>query len=352
MYYIIHAGEDRNIAIEISNELIKNGYDVWLDLSNLNSGELVTTGINRGIKDSDYAIVIVSPSYLKKGFPNIEFASFLLKKKLYNNTIIPIWHDIDLEQVRIEEPLLSCFVGIESKIGISNIIKNILHKETISINDDDCFNEVYFINDFFKKRRISENIPLRFRSTILNVKYGKNKLCRFEGERVEKNNYNADLSLYGLKKKDIYEEFPIYLFSDIKDGNLESVIIEAIIDITDVTYELEYCNWHMKIEITPNSVIPILAYSSNWLAVRNQSTHSLIRTDINKKTSPKIELAFFQNYKKHIERPLNICHFLLVHPKLDGSKNTNHEYININAVIETEDIESTSYNWKIKKPWK
>ena len=95
-FFISHASEDKEeIALPIANRLKKIGYKVWLDELILKVGDRLSSKINEGLAHSKYGIVILSPNFLAKEWPQRELAALFAREDTGKKVILPIWHNIN-----------------------------------------------------------------------------------------------------------------------------------------------------------------------------------------------------------------------------------------------------------------
>ncbi len=76
--FICHAGEDKSDIVKpICEALIKSRISVWLDEAEIKWGDSITQKVNDGLRRSRFVIVVLSPSFLKKNWPQRELNSVL-----------------------------------------------------------------------------------------------------------------------------------------------------------------------------------------------------------------------------------------------------------------------------------
>ena len=65
--FICHASEDKaSFVKELAEELRERNVSVWYDEFSLNLGDSLVKSIDKGIADSAYGIVVLSPSFFAK----------------------------------------------------------------------------------------------------------------------------------------------------------------------------------------------------------------------------------------------------------------------------------------------
>jgi hypothetical protein len=125
--FICHASEDKEkIARPLAVALAKNGLQVWYDEFSLRIGDSLRRSIDKGLRDSQYGIVILSASFFKKEWPQKELDGLFALEKSAEKRIIPIWHDISSEQVNAFSPLLADKLGLSSSKGIVFLVSRII----------------------------------------------------------------------------------------------------------------------------------------------------------------------------------------------------------------------------------
>ena len=76
--FICHASEDKNEVVNpIVEAFTKAEISVWLDEAEIKWGDSITQKVNEGLKISRYVIVVLSPSFMKKNWPQRELNAIL-----------------------------------------------------------------------------------------------------------------------------------------------------------------------------------------------------------------------------------------------------------------------------------
>ena len=71
--FISHASEDKDaVARPLAEELTRRGFRVWYDEYSLRVGDSLREKIDEGLNDCTYGLVVVSPSFMAKPWPNRE----------------------------------------------------------------------------------------------------------------------------------------------------------------------------------------------------------------------------------------------------------------------------------------
>ncbi len=106
-FFVCYASEDRDLAELIDQTLTAMGYAVWRDRGQLTLGDSLTEKINEGLRESRYAIVILSRAFLGKNWPRAELNALQARTiSEGRKVILPIRRDLDHEELANYLPLL------------------------------------------------------------------------------------------------------------------------------------------------------------------------------------------------------------------------------------------------------
>lgn len=98
--FISHASEDKDEIVRPLVNCMKNeGLDVWYDELTLKIGDSLRQKIDRGIARSRVAIVVLSPSFLSKGWTNHELDGIITRTVSGEQILLPIWHNLTKQEV-------------------------------------------------------------------------------------------------------------------------------------------------------------------------------------------------------------------------------------------------------------
>lgn len=106
--FISHASEDKDEIVRPLYESLKNqGLDVWYDEFTLRIGDSLRQKIDKGLAKSKVGLVILSPSFIKKGWTNYELDGIVTRAVSGEQILLPIWHNITKQQVVDFSPSLA-----------------------------------------------------------------------------------------------------------------------------------------------------------------------------------------------------------------------------------------------------
>lgn len=126
--FISHASEDKESFVRpLAQKLKEQNIEIWYDEFTLRTGDSIRREIDRGLSQSRYGIVILSPSFLEKQWPQWELDGLLQRELDYRGTVIlPIWHEISRKEVMNYSPALADKFSISSANGIEYVVKKLI----------------------------------------------------------------------------------------------------------------------------------------------------------------------------------------------------------------------------------
>lgn len=106
--FISHASEDKDkIVRPLANALIAEGLSVWYDEFSLKIGDSLRRKIDQGLSKSRVGLVVLSPSFISKGWTNYELDGIITKAVSGEQILLPIWHQITKQEVMDYSPTLA-----------------------------------------------------------------------------------------------------------------------------------------------------------------------------------------------------------------------------------------------------
>jgi hypothetical protein len=124
--FISHAGEDKvDIARPLAEALSKEGVSVWFDEFSLKVGDSLRTSIDYGLANSRYGVVILSKKFFAKHWPVQELNGLASRETNSRKLILPIWHKVNVEEVREFSPILADRVAAKSEDGLERLVEQV-----------------------------------------------------------------------------------------------------------------------------------------------------------------------------------------------------------------------------------
>ncbi len=128
--FICHASEDKDSFVRpLAEELRKSHLEVWYDEFSLIVGDSLRESIDKGLTKSRYGIVVLSPAFFRKKWPQRELDGLVAREMDEpNNVILPIWHNITKKQVLTFSPPLADRIAIETNKGVKSVCAELLRR--------------------------------------------------------------------------------------------------------------------------------------------------------------------------------------------------------------------------------
>jgi len=73
--FISHSNVDKPFARKLRRDLTACGYDVWMDEKNIHVGGNIAAGVQEGLQESRFVILLVSPEAISSGWVEAEWTS-------------------------------------------------------------------------------------------------------------------------------------------------------------------------------------------------------------------------------------------------------------------------------------
>ena len=106
--FISHASEDKEEVVRpLAIALQAKGVRVWYDEFEMRIGDSLRRKIDQGLANSRFGIVVISRSFIKKGWTNYELDGIMTKAMSGQQVLLPIWHDITKQEVIDYSPSLA-----------------------------------------------------------------------------------------------------------------------------------------------------------------------------------------------------------------------------------------------------
>jgi len=106
--FISHASEDKDEVVRpLAAALQSEGLKVWYDEFELRIGDSLRRKIDRGLACSRFGLVILSPSFISKGWANYELDGIVARTTSGEQILLPIWHKLTKKEVMDYSPSLA-----------------------------------------------------------------------------------------------------------------------------------------------------------------------------------------------------------------------------------------------------
>ncbi len=124
--FISYAWEDKAVAAPLAEALQDAGLSVWYDEFSLKVGDNLRRAIESGLSRSKRGVVIISPAFLRKAWPQRELDTLIARESRDEQIIFPVWHGITAEEVIKRSPLLATRVATMTSKGLDVVIHDLL----------------------------------------------------------------------------------------------------------------------------------------------------------------------------------------------------------------------------------
>lgn len=113
--FVSHAGEDKETFVRpLVEALGRLGVSVWYDEVSLKLGDSLSGSIDLGIAKSRNGIIVVSPAFLEKKWPEAELRALMTRRVEDKLQLLPIWHRVRRPEVAALSPLLADLVSLRT----------------------------------------------------------------------------------------------------------------------------------------------------------------------------------------------------------------------------------------------
>ncbi|HAX44538.1 MAG TPA: toll/interleukin-1 receptor domain-containing protein [Bryobacteraceae bacterium] len=126
--FISHASEDKDdIVRSLAEALQLRRVAIWYDEFSLHVGSSLRRSIDLGLSKSRYGIVVLSPYFFGKSWPEWELDG-LVQRQLSGSqrVLLPVWHNVGRTDVAEYSPSLADIVAIPSSLGLDEVVKRLL----------------------------------------------------------------------------------------------------------------------------------------------------------------------------------------------------------------------------------
>lgn len=130
--FISHASEDKSDFVEpLARALQVAGIKTWYDSDQIGWGQSIRQSIDKGLVNSRFCIVILSPNFLKKYWTNYELNGIFQKDAITDGSIVlPVWHKVTREEIQQKNLTLTDMLAMNTALhtieDIVNSLKSVL----------------------------------------------------------------------------------------------------------------------------------------------------------------------------------------------------------------------------------
>lgn len=128
--FISHASEDKKDFVEPLAEALKEaGINIWYDSYEIGWGNSIRQSIDKGLINSRFCIVVLSPDFIQKYLTNYELNGIFQKASDSDeNILLPIWHRVTMGEIKKHNLSIADTKAMNTGIHEINEIVNYLVK--------------------------------------------------------------------------------------------------------------------------------------------------------------------------------------------------------------------------------
>lgn len=113
--FVSHASEDKDVVVRpLAQALRDRGLQVWYDEFELRIGDSLRRKIDNGIARSRFGIVVLSPAFFAKGWPQYELDGLVTMSVSGKQVLLPLWHGVSKDDVMGQSPSLADKVALRT----------------------------------------------------------------------------------------------------------------------------------------------------------------------------------------------------------------------------------------------
>ncbi|MCP5125585.1 MAG: toll/interleukin-1 receptor domain-containing protein [Gammaproteobacteria bacterium] len=125
--FISHASKDKEAITRPLYEALKaRGLSVWFDEAELTLGDSLRRKIDNGLARCRFGIVILSPRFLEKEWPQRELDGLVARETdSGQKALLPVWHDLDKQMLLRYSPALADRLAADTHNGLDTVVAQI-----------------------------------------------------------------------------------------------------------------------------------------------------------------------------------------------------------------------------------
>lgn len=128
--FVSHASEDKVTFVEPLVDALRQHFEVWYDKYVLKIGDSLRDSIDRGLREADYGVVVLSPNFfhVKKVWTANELNALFALETSSRKIILPIWLHVGRDEVAKYSPMLADRLGCDASKGVAWVVDQIRAK--------------------------------------------------------------------------------------------------------------------------------------------------------------------------------------------------------------------------------
>ena len=123
--FVSHASEDKEGFVRPLVVELQKHFEVWFDEFELRLGDSLRSKIDAGLRDCDFGVVVLSPSFFSKKWTVAEVNGLFALEDYNRKIILPIWYQVGEKEVRSFSPILADRRAAAASKGIDRVVEDI-----------------------------------------------------------------------------------------------------------------------------------------------------------------------------------------------------------------------------------
>lgn len=124
--FISYASEDATFVRSLAYALQEREVQVWFDEFELTVGDSIRRAIDKGLGMADHGVVVLSPRFFAKEWPQKELDALVQKGRDGRKVILPVWFDVTLTDVEKYSMTLASLVAAKADEGLEDVVTALL----------------------------------------------------------------------------------------------------------------------------------------------------------------------------------------------------------------------------------
>ncbi len=114
------------MARPLAEALKERGLSVWIDETEITVGDSLRQVIDRGLAESRFGVVILSPAFMAKHWPARELDALAARESDGTKVILPVWHGVEQTEIAQFSPMLADRVSVSTNLGVDEVADRLL----------------------------------------------------------------------------------------------------------------------------------------------------------------------------------------------------------------------------------
>lgn len=124
--FVCHASHDKDIFVRPLAEKLSAYVKVWYDEFSLKVGDNLRRSIDKGLINSKYGVVVLSPTFFTKQVAQEELDGLSTLERDGRKVILPVWLDVDFNYVSSRSPTLANRVAANAADSMAKVVRDLL----------------------------------------------------------------------------------------------------------------------------------------------------------------------------------------------------------------------------------